>query len=83
MTPTPKPDGRHRPRFKPPQKKGKRPVTVYLDPADYRSLYEMALEANTSLQEVMRGLIRAAAAYANLFREDSTVDVSQQEARNA
>lgn len=72
-----KPDGRQRPRFKPPQKKGKRPVVVYLEPADYRSLYEQALEANTSLQEVLRGLIRASAAYADLFRDPV------QEARDA
>lgn len=70
-------DGRQRPRFKPPQKIGKRCVQVYLDPADYRSLYEMALEENTSLQEVLRGLIRASAEYADLFREP------EQEARSA
>lgn len=58
MSKTAKPDGRQRPRFKPPQRIGKRPVTVYLDPEDYRALYERALTANTSLQEVLRGLIR-------------------------
>lgn len=77
MTLTTKPDGRQRPRFKPPQKKGKRPVVVHLNPADYRSLYEQALEANTSLQEVLRGLIRASAEYADLFRDPA------EEARDA
>lgn len=59
MTISPNPDGRHRPRFKPPQRIGKRPVTIYLGPADYRLLYEQALTMNTSLQEVVRALIRA------------------------
>lgn len=58
MTQTPKPDGRKRPRMKPPQRIGKRPVVAYLDPEDYRLLYEAALVANTSLQEVLRALIR-------------------------
>lgn len=59
QTPTFKPDGRKRPRMKPPQRIGKRPVVAYLDPEDYRLLYEAALTANTSLQEVLRTMIRA------------------------
>lgn len=53
-------DGRNRPRMSPPQRIGKRQVQVLLDPADYRTLYELTLRDGGSMQETLRRLIRDA-----------------------
>jgi PHD/YefM family antitoxin component YafN of YafNO toxin-antitoxin module len=45
----------------PPLVKGERTVAVILSAADYRALYELTLQAGTSMAETLRGLIRAAA----------------------
>jgi hypothetical protein len=54
-------DKRQLPKMKPPQERGKRPVTVYLDPADYRLLYDLCMDQNRSAPEVVRRLIRGTA----------------------
>lgn len=54
-------DGRKRPRMAPPLVKGERTVAVILSAADYRTLYDLTLQAGTSMAETLRGLIRAAA----------------------
>lgn len=35
-----------------------RPVTVHLDPDDYRPLYELTMERGTSMSETLRQIIR-------------------------
>lgn len=51
-------DGRKRPRAEPPDDRRSRFVTVYLDPADYRRLYEITMARGTSMAEALRQIIR-------------------------
>lgn len=54
-------DGRSQLRMREPQKRGKRSVTLHLDPAETRLLYDRAVAAGTSVQQVIRALIAASA----------------------
>lgn len=53
-------DKRKRCHAAPPHARGKRPVTVHLDPDDYRLLYELTMQRGTSMMETLRQIIREA-----------------------
>lgn len=56
-------DGRNHCRADPPADfKGKRPVAVHLDSADYRRLYMATMRRGVSMSEAIRQLIREDAA---------------------
>jgi hypothetical protein len=54
-------DGRAQLRMREPQRRGKRSVTLHLDPQETRLLYDRAVAAGTSVQQIIRGLIAASA----------------------
>lgn len=51
-------DKRKRCKASPPVGRVGRMVTAYLDPADYRKLYEITMERGESMAETIRQLIR-------------------------
>ncbi|WP_161490472.1 ribbon-helix-helix domain-containing protein [Roseovarius indicus] len=51
-------DKRNRCKANPPHKIGKRPVTVHLDPVDYRQLYELTMQRGVSMADTIRQIIR-------------------------
>ena len=52
------PDKRKQCRAAPPTGNVSRFVSVYLDPEDYRALYESTMERGTSMSEALRQIIR-------------------------
>lgn len=53
-------DRRRQCRASPPRGQVSRAVTVYLDPSDYRRLYEITMQRGTSMAETLRQIIRGA-----------------------